>query len=177
MSKAVNVDLPARVLAPCECDSALEWAAQNGVVMDGVSLRGSRSWDGWQHEFCGLLTVILDGPVHVVIVDASDDRYIQMQIGHGRAVLEISATTTLSDAGVDTEWIAYELIEGGFDAPARTGRSSDGSPNWAIEIDPVSPGPLAQFVVAMLRHRLLVDVDRIRLSSFVIDRPCAACTS
>ncbi|MFK8024990.1 MAG: hypothetical protein AB8G26_13600 [Ilumatobacter sp.] len=135
----------------------------------------STYWAAWQQELQDLVDLLVDGPIRVLILHASEGRYLQMQVGHGRCVMEVSRSATSSRRGLSGDSIARVLIDGGFMPPAGFFGRIFGSPNWSNDLEMVEAAALTEIVVGMLRDLMQVECHEVVADLFVVDRPCAAC--
>lgn len=139
-------------------------------------------WVAWGVALARLLANLVARPTHcVVITQEPDQRYAQMMVGHGRAVVEVSSNHYLfGDFALSAAECAHlELL--GFEPPGDPDRAEEtgehGPWNWRLELDPADGRQLADLVVHVLvavvgfsdRHPISVQV-------FGADHPCRPCS-
>jgi|GEM_PF-6559883 len=169
----MNAPTPTRTCEQCEFEVAGCIRADRLIARS--SLMVSRDWNEWEARARTLIASLANDSVHALIFAAPNDRYVQMQLGHGRGRVEVSSSVTASDAGADVELIAKSLIDVGFAAPDRSLHPVSHSPNWSLDIGAVDSPMVAELVTFVVRDLMRTEPLDVEVSGFIVDWPCASC--
>ncbi len=160
-----------------DCSALREMGGMNTRFV--VTPWAGGGWAMWANALARHLAVLAAGPTRAVIIEqpTTNQRYVQMQTGHGIAYVQASGNVYLDGPSRLTPRHEHLLGSIGWAPPALPIDNPEHMPaNWSL---PVVRGDWFGLTDVILATIAVFDFDEtqpVTIDGFLVDRPCEACS-